>query len=86
MGRNDKDHSLGQLDGRYSEVLVQAHQEPTHPVTYGEITISEGRKRQIRRMMKAVHCCVIELKRISIEDIILDETLSPGEWKEIFPL
>ena len=52
---------------------------PTHPVTYGE-------KRQIRRMMKAVHCCVIELKRISIEDIILDETLSPGEWKEIFPL
>ena len=59
---------------------------PTHPVTYGEITISEGRKRQIRRMMKAVHCCVIELKRISIEDIILDETLSPGEWKEIFPL
>jgi len=55
---------------------------PTHPVTYGEITISEGRKRQIRRMMKAVHCCVIELKRISI----LDETLSPGEWKEIFPL
>ena len=36
--------------------------------------------------MKAVHCCVIELKRISIEDIILDETLSPGEWKEIFPL
>ncbi len=51
-----------------------------------EITISEGRKRQIRRMMKAVHCCVIELKRISIEDIILDETLSPGEWKEIFPL
>ena len=59
---------------------------PTHPVTYGEITIREGRKRQIRRMMKAVHCCVIELKRISIEDIILDETLSPGEWKEIFPL
>lgn len=58
---------------------------PTHPVTYGEITIHEGRKRQIRRMMKAVHCCVIELKRISIEDIILDETLAPGEWKEIFP-
>ena len=58
---------------------------PTHPVTYGEITIREGRKRQIRRMMKAVHCCVIELKRISIEDIVLDENLKPGEWKEILP-
>ena len=49
------------------------------------ITISEGKKRQIRRMMKSVHCCVIELKRISIGDIVLDEALCPGEWQEIFP-
>ena len=34
-------------------------------------------------MMKAVHCCVIELKRISIDDIHLDESLAPGKWKEI---
>ena len=75
------------IDTLHPEVQnAVCHNLPTHPVTYGEITISEGRKRQIRRMMKAVHCCVIELKRISIEDIILDETLSPGEWKEIFPL
>ena len=36
-------------------------------------------------MMKAVHCCVIALKRISIDDIVLDEDLKPGEWKEFFP-
>ena len=58
---------------------------PEHPVTYVTITITEGKKRQIRRMMKTVHCCVIELKRISIGDIVLDKNLEPGQWKEIFP-
>ena len=56
---------------------------PEHPVTRGRITISEGKKRQIRRMMKSVHCCVIELKRISIGNITLDDSLRPGEWKEL---
>lgn len=58
---------------------------PDHPVTYGTITITEGKKRQIRRMMKSVHCCVVELKRISIGNILLDKNLEPGQWKEIFP-
>lgn len=61
------------------------HNRPVHPITMGRITITEGRKHQIRRMMKAVRCCVIGLKRISIDNIFLDETLKPGEWKEIFP-
>lgn len=66
------------------EIQQDIHKNrPEHPVTYGKITICEGKKRQIRRMMKSVHCCVIELKRISISDIILDDALLPGEWKEI---
>lgn len=56
---------------------------PDHPVTSGTIIITEGRKRQIRRMMKAVRCCVVALKRIAIDDIVLDEKLKPGEWKEM---
>ena len=68
------------------EIQQDIHKNrPEHPVTYGKITICEGKKRQIRRMMKSVHCCVIELKRISIGEIVLDETLQSGEWKEIFP-
>lgn len=68
------------------EIQKDIHKNrPEHPVTYGIITISEGKKRQIRRMMKAVHCCVIELKRISIGNILLDESLLPGQWKEFFP-
>lgn len=59
------------------------HNRPEHPVTKGVITITEGRKRQIRRMMKAVGCLVIYLKRISMGEFVLDESLKPGEWKEI---
>ena len=77
-----------------SDILPSLHPEvqasissnlPDHPVTFGTITITEGKKRQIRRMMKSVHCCVIELKRISIGNICLDPQLKPGEWKEFFP-
>lgn len=58
---------------------------PDHPVVCGEITITEGKKRQIRRMLKAVGCCVIFLKRISIGDITLNPELKPGEYKEFNP-
>lgn len=59
------------------------HNRPGHPVVMGRITITEGRKRQIRRMLKTAGCCVIRLKRISIDNILLDESLKPGEWKSM---
>lgn len=72
------------LDALNDEVREKSvHNRKEHPVTFGRIVISEGRKRQIRRMMKTVGCLVLGLKRISMGDIILDETLAPGEWKEI---
>lgn len=72
------------LPSLHPEVQAKsAHNRPDHPVVFGQITITEGKKRQIRRMMKAVGCCVIALKRISIGDIVLDPALEPGQWKEI---
>lgn len=59
------------------------HNLPGHPVVCGRITITEGKKRQIRRMLKAVGCCVIFLKRISVGDIVLDPDLKPGDYREI---
>lgn len=59
------------------------HNLPEHPVVCGQITIAEGKKRQIRRMLKAVGCCVIYLKRLSVGDIVLDPALRPGEFKEL---
>lgn len=62
------------------------HNPMDRPITFGTIIITEGRYRQIRRMMKAVRCLVLHLKRISMGNIELDPNLRPGEWKEIYPL
>lgn len=74
------------LPSLHPEIQAQSrHNRPDHPVVLGQITVTEGKKHQIRRMLKAVRCCIISLKRISIDSIRLDESLKPGEWKEIFP-
>jgi len=52
-------------------------------VVSGYITISEGRKHQIKRMLKAVGCYVIYLKRVSIGGLMLDETLKKGQYREL---
>lgn len=74
------------LPSLHPEIQEQSrHNRPDHPVVFGQITITEGKKHQVRRMLKAVRCCVISLKRISIDSVILDESLKPGEWKPFFP-
>jgi 16S rRNA pseudouridine516 synthase len=74
------------LPSLHPEIQEQSrHNRPDHPVVFGQITITEGKKHQVRRMLKAVRCCVISLKRISIDSIALDESLKPGEWKPFFP-
>lgn len=53
------------------------------PVVSGYLTISEGKKHQVKRMLKAVGCYVVYLKRISIGDVALDETLEKGQYREL---
>ena len=62
------------------------HNRMDHPIVFGQIIITEGRKHQVRRMLKAVGCCIIYLKRISIGAVVLDENLPAGQWKELDPL
>lgn len=44
------------------------------------VTIHEGKKRQIRRMCKAINHPVITLKRLSVGDIELSD-LAKGKWR-----
>ena len=75
------------LPSLHPEIQAKSrHNRPDHPVVFGQITVTEGKKHQIRRMLKAVRCCVISLKRISMDSIVLDESLKPGEWKELLPV
>jgi 16S rRNA pseudouridine516 synthase len=51
------------------------------PVVSGYLTISEGCKHQVKRMLKAVGCYVVYLKRISIGGLMLDESLKKGQYR-----
>ncbi|AWZ47661.1 rRNA pseudouridine synthase [Clostridiaceae bacterium 14S0207] len=56
------------------------------PVVSGYLTISEGRKHQVKRMLKAVGCYVVYLKRVAVGDIKLDETLELGKYRALTEL
>ncbi|MBL4951905.1 rRNA pseudouridine synthase [Neobacillus sp. YIM B02564] len=48
-----------------------------------ELTITEGKFHQVKRMFEAVGKRVIYLQRISMGPLVLDETLEPGEYREL---
>ncbi|MBR1742666.1 MAG: rRNA pseudouridine synthase [Lachnospiraceae bacterium] len=48
-----------------------------------EVTIQEGKYHQVKRMFGAVGKKVVYLKRISMGNLVLDETLKPGEYREL---
>jgi 16S rRNA pseudouridine516 synthase len=56
------------------------------PIVSGYLTITEGRKHQVKRMLKAVGCHVIYLKRISIGVLMLDESLKKGHYRALTEL
>ena len=47
------------------------------------LTISEGRYHQVKRMFKAGGNAVSYLKRTAVAALVLDETLLPGEYREL---
>ncbi len=53
------------------------------PIVSGYLTISEGRKHQVKRMLKAVECYVVYLKRVAIGNLKLDESLKKGEYRSL---
>ena len=49
-----------------------------------KITITEGRKRQVRRMFEYINHPVVELKRISVGNVVLGN-LPYGKWRHLRP-
>ena len=68
----------------HPELLAkQAHALPDYiAVTWLLITLTEGKFRQVRKMVKAIHHKCKRLIRVSIEDLVLGD-LAPGCVKEI---
>ena len=48
-----------------------------------EITITEGRYHQIKRMFEAVGMRVVYLRRLTMGPVSLDESLKPGDYRKL---
>ncbi len=78
------------LDGRRTlpaEAVLLSQEEATagtQPRAVLEITIYEGRNRQIRRMCELLELEVIRLKRVAFGGIKLG-MLAPGKWRHLDP-
>ncbi len=51
--------------------------------TEGNITLTEGKFHQIKRMFEAVGSNIVYLKRVEFGTVSLDESLPEGQWREL---
>ena len=84
QGYRTKPAQVRLLDG---EPLVAPRDPPvrfrkTVPTAWVELTISEGKNRQIRHMTAAVGHPTLRLIRVAIGRLALDG-LEPGQWREL---
>ncbi len=85
------DEQLAQLangvelsDGMTAPAEVKRERD-SEKYTFLEITIREGRNRQVRRMLEAVGSKVLKLVRVRIGPLTLDG-LAIGKWRELEPI
>ena len=73
------------LDDGYTirPVPVEVVQEWENNTRLLKFVLSEGRKRQIRKMCSAAHLVVLTLKRVKVGDFELPSDLQPGEWRDL---
>lgn len=55
------------------------------PVFIGYMTVTEGKKHEIKRLLKGIECYCIYLKRVSMGNVILNPELALGEVCEFTP-
>jgi 23S rRNA pseudouridine2605 synthase len=70
-------------DGMTRPAIVR-RQRDSAKYTFLEMTITEGRNRQVRRMLEAVESKVLKLVRVKLGPLTL-EGLRMGEWRELTP-
>lgn len=68
-------------DGKTAPAQIQKHTVENN-VTTLELTLFEGRNRQIRRMCKALNLELIDLKRVAIGELSLD-SLTEGQCRQV---
>lgn len=71
------------LDDGYETKPGKLHILKSDEVSEIELTITEGKFHQVKRMFEAVGKKVVYLKRLSMGPLALDESLALGEYREL---
>ena len=56
---------------------------PDGPAFSASVTITEGKKHEVRLMLEAVRCRIFYLRRDRIGQLSLDKALRPGEYRRL---
>lgn len=76
--------TIGECAARLPERFREKYlKNPQRPVTVGKLWITEGRKHQVRMMVRAVGGFVFSLTRLAIGPLRLDEALAPGAYRAL---
>ena len=59
--------------------------KPDSPTFSGYITVTEGKKHEVKRLLKSIGCCCIYLKRVRMGEVRLPDDLPPGQVREFTP-
>lgn len=62
---------------------AMAETAPDTPVFSAHLWLTEGKRHQVKRMLEAVGCCVVALRRIAFGPVRLDDALAPGQYRPL---
>lgn len=79
-----KEYRIRELKDRIPAHSYERYmRNPDGPAFSAELTIHEGRKHQVKRMLEAVHCKIFYLRRDRIGGLALDTSLAEGEYRPL---
>lgn len=67
------------------ERRAHALKNPNGATFSAVITVTEGKRHEVKLLLKSVGCRVFYLKRLSMGKFMLDPVLKPGEFREFTP-
>lgn len=78
------EYRIGELEGFMPAERRERYMKNPDGVAFSaSITICEGKKHQVKRMLEAVGCRIFYLRRDKIGELPLDSSLGQGEYRQL---